>query len=271
MRITSIIEEPFIELPFLNAGKGQGSFYVDRLPIHEATVDVLPDEVDAIVVTADLQGRERFQDGDGGPLRLLGEVLPQRLTDEILPSLKFRSEQCGVILAGDFYTVPGLDKRGGSGDVTPVWRAFAEQFKWVIGVAGNHDMFGEQEHPSRPPAANAHYLDGTTASVDGLNVVGIGGIIGSPRKLHRKSDQEFVQSIEDTLEQHPDVLVMHDGPDFPDSGLRGSPIIRQTLERLHSPLVIRGHAHWPTPLVELLSGTQVLNVDCRVVILHRHP
>ena len=48
----------------------------------------------------------------------------------------------GVLLAGDLYTVPALDRRGGSGDVTAVWRAFGDEFSWVVGVAGNHDTFG---------------------------------------------------------------------------------------------------------------------------------
>ncbi|MCA9061013.1 MAG: hypothetical protein KDA85_21020, partial [Planctomycetaceae bacterium] len=30
MRITSFNNEPISEIPFLNAGRGQGSFYVDR-------------------------------------------------------------------------------------------------------------------------------------------------------------------------------------------------------------------------------------------------
>jgi hypothetical protein len=37
------------------------------------------------------------------------------------------------------------------------------------------------------------------------------------------------------------------------------------------PLVVRGHAHWPEPLVELASGVQVLNVDARVVVLRQRP
>lgn len=32
-------------------------------------------------------------------------------------------------------------------------------------------------------------------------------------------------------------------------------------------LVVRGHSHWDEPLAELKSGTQVLNVDARVVVL----
>ena len=229
----------------------------------------LPDDLDAIVATADLQGRERFQDGIGGPPRLLGEVLPERLAVELLPELNIIPERVGVILAGDFYTVPNLDKRGGSGDVTSVWQAFARQFKWVIGVAGNHDMFGCSVAPSNRLAGNTHYLDGESTVIDDVNVAGIGGIVGNPRKPHRKTDDDFAAQIEAIVSDAMDILVMHDGPDDPERGQRGSPIIRQVLERLDSTLLVRGHAHWHEPFAVLPNGTQVLNVDCRVAILHR--
>ena len=269
MRITSFSNEPISEIPFLNAGRGQGSFYVDQLPVHVAQLTGLPDDLDAIIATADLQGRERFQDGIGGPPRLLGEVLPERLAIELLPELNIIPERVGVILAGDFYTVPNLDKRGGSGDVTPVWQAFARQFKWVAGIAGNHDMFGGSVAPSSRLAGNAHYLDGEAAVVDGLRIAGIGGIVGNPRKPHRKTDEVFVAHIETLVSKGTDILAMHDGPDAPERGEQGSPIIRQALERLNSTLLIRGHAHWHEPFTELANGTQVLNVDCRVAVLRR--
>ncbi|MEZ6132149.1 MAG: metallophosphoesterase [Planctomycetaceae bacterium] len=269
MRITSFNNEPISEIPFLNAGRGQGSFYVDRLPVHVGHLSRLPDDLDAIIATADLQGRERFQDGIGGPPRLLGEVLPERLAVELLPELNIIPERVGVILAGDFYTVPNLDKRGGSGDVTSVWQAFAGQFKWVVGVAGNHDTFGCSVAPSNRLAGNAHYLDGESTMLDDVNIAGIGGIVGNRRKPHRKSDEDFVAYIEAIVSDAMDILVMHDGPDDPERGQRGSPIIRQALERLGSTLLIRGHAHWHEPFAELANGTQVLNVDCRVSLLRR--
>ena len=74
----------------------------------------------------------------------------------------------------------------------------------------------------------------------------------------------------EALVEPSDVLVMHDGPDVPESRHRGSPVIRQALERLRPPLVVRGHAYWKQPLVELAGGTQVLNVDGRVVVLRRN-
>ena len=72
--------------------------------------------------------------------------------------------------------------------------------------------------------------------------------------------------------EEPAITLMHDGPDAPERGFRGSPRIREVLEgqglgQSEHKLVVRGHSHWPEPLAELSCGTQVLNVDARVVIL----
>ena len=79
MKIIEFHPDPISTFFFLNAGRGPGQFYEDRLPVHHARVDRLPEGISAIVVTADLQGRERFQDAIDGPPRLLGEVVPLRL------------------------------------------------------------------------------------------------------------------------------------------------------------------------------------------------
>lgn len=267
MLITSFQEQVIGQIPFLNAGKGPGSFTVDELPIHIAKTSAMPGDLDAIVVTSDLQGRECFEENGGGPPRLLGEVLPDRLCNEFLAALGVVPSRVGALLAGDFYTVPALDKLGGTGDVTDVWRAFATAFRWVAGVAGNHDTFGQHTRPLKRIATNVHYLDGTWAELGGLRIAGIGGIIGNPRKTQRKAESSFVDQLESLLRLRPDVLVMHDGPDCPEAGLRGSAIVRETLERFRPPLVVRGHAHWRSPLARLKGDTQVLNVDCRVVII----
>jgi hypothetical protein len=62
---------------------------------------------------------------------------------------------------------------------------------------------------------------------------------------------------------------LHEGPDFPPQCLRGSPAIREAMEKARPTLVIRGHAYWELPLVALANGTQVLNVDARVVLIVR--
>jgi hypothetical protein len=179
------------------------------------------------------------------------------------------ADQVGVLLCGDFYTVPNLDKRGGSGDVTSVWNAFANEFSWVIGVAGNHDTFGIDV--SKPPKFRSplHFLDCNSKLIGGLEIAGISGIVGDPKRAWRKSAESFEHFICSLASRQPDILLMHDGPDVPEFGYRGTPAIREALELLNRPLVIRGHAHWEKPLAEFSNGLQVLNVDARVVILRK--
>jgi Icc-related predicted phosphoesterase len=268
MKVIDFASSPLSEFRFLNAGKGPGAFYEDRLPIHHARVDQLPNGLDAIIVTADLQGRERFQNAHRRPLRLLGEVVPTYLIQEILPQLGMNDpSRVAALLAGDFYTVPALDKRGGTGDVSSVWQKFGEVFAWVAGVAGNHDTFGEKvaQRPRFP--RHLHYLDGDTVEMTGLRVAGIGGIIGNPSRHQRRSEESFLCTLELLLQEHADVILMHEGPEGTLAGQPGSSRIRALLEKSQPALVIRGHAHWDNPLIQFDNGLQVLNVDARVVIL----
>ena len=266
MRITSIQPELIREISFLNAGRGPGGFYRDSLPVHRGFVDALPEGISAIIATADLQGRETFESAGGKPIRLLGEVLPAILANEIFPNLGVGNGRIGVLLAGDFYTVPALDKRGGTGDVTPVWRAFADQFDWIVGVAGNHDLFGDAATGPRFTAP-VHFLDNDTVTIDELPIAGLSGIPGNPRRPWRRTEDDFVEALELLLCDSPAIVVMHDGPDVPNFGFRGSPRIRQVFEKSEPTFVVRGHAHWKEPLTELSNGTQVLNVDARLVVL----
>lgn len=190
------------------------------------------------------------------------------LAHEILPNLDLANGRIGVLLAGDFYTVPALGKRGGSGDVASVWQAFADEFDWIVGVAGNHDLFGDAA--IRPRFTDpVHFLDQDTVNIDELPIAGLSGIPGNPRRPRRRTEDEFVGALDLLLCDSPAIVVMHEGPDAPNFGFRGSPRIRHALERSKSTLVVRGHAHWSKPFAELSNGTQVLNVDARVVILSK--
>lgn len=88
-------------------------------------------------------------------------------------------DRVGVILAGDLFARPGLDRRGGSGDVRAVWLALARRCRWVAGVAGNHDLFGPK--PSVPDfqvfcqSPGVHFLDGDVAELEGLRIGGLSG------------------------------------------------------------------------------------------------
>jgi|CXWL01.1.fsa_nt_gi hypothetical protein len=271
MRIVELQSEPFCTLPYANVSSSR-QVVTAQLPFVRATADSLPPSIDAIIVTSDLQGRELCDDYTK-PTKLLGEML----ADEIdalrkmgqLPS----KDTTAIIVAGDLYARSEMDRRGGSGDVRPVWRALAGVCRWVAGVAGNHDVFGPG--PSVPDfraflrTPGVHFLDDATVMVDGLKIAGLSGVVGNPRKLFRREEQAFAGALGHLAMAGPDLLVAHDGPDVAGTDLRGWISVRHALEAARPTLLVRGHAHWTTPLAPLANGTQVLNVDSRVVVLRR--
>jgi Icc-related predicted phosphoesterase len=254
--------EPVHWVRYLNAARGGGSS-VERLPIARARATGLPAGVDAIVATSDLQGV--VPDPHTRASILLGvavaEALEELAFDDVLPSLA----RTGALLAGDLYSVPGADKRGGYGDVADVWRAFAERFAWVAGVAGNHDDVGRVE-----PAAHVHLLDGARVDLDGLRIGGVGLIAGNPGKRGRRAEDDQLARIEEVVAGGVDVLLVHEGPagDADAGGQPGHATIRELVEAYEVPLTVCGHAHWEPALARHPRG-QILNVDARVVVLTR--
>ena len=275
MKISRVSETPFHMIPYEAVTSGAKRIVPVTLPLFDAVVDQLPAGMEAIVAAADLQGREpRWQavesQGVAEP-RLLGELLADELEvlSEIgaLPAL----DKVGVILAGDMFAKPDLGGRGGKGDVRGVWRAFARRCRWVVGVAGNHDTFGanlptpgQAQFEGEP---RIHLLDGNSVGLDGMNVAGISGIVGNPRRPWRGDEGAFAEAVRKVASAAPEILVLHDGPDIANTDLRGWESIRKALEAAPPQLIIRGHDHWSRPLGTLANGSQVLNVDSRVVVL----
>ncbi len=268
VRVLSLHAKPIHRIRYINAaprGRGRESAV---LPLLTGVVDALPCGIEALVVTSDLQGVVPVH---GEPNRLLGEAL----VDELLRLIEHRvlpeQQSIGVVLAGDLYSAPGGDKRGASGDVRDVWRAFAETFRWVVGVAGNHDRFGSLQDMRRlQQTPDLHLLDGDTRRLDGLSVGGVGNIIGRSDKPGRVSEGDFVAALDLVLDTEPELLVLHQGPNG-HRGQRGCEIVRQRLidavPREAGPaLVVCGHVHWLEPLATI-DDAQVLNVDARAVVL----
>jgi Icc-related predicted phosphoesterase len=267
MRVLSIDRDPIAKIAHL-AAAGQGRAENYELPLLRGSIDGLPGDLDALVVASDLQGVSEL--AADRALHLLGEVVAERLAaladaDSIPPCTR-----TGVLLAGDLFSAPAADVRGISGDVRPVWRAFARSFRWVAGVAGNHDTFGaghDRGAAFREP--RVHVLDGDVVDLDGLRVAGLGGIVGDPAKPGRRDEREFVRELKRLIRANPDVVVLHHGPDTQRGELRGHPAVRRALDRSGPLLVVCGHAYWPEPLAEVRGGAQALNVDSRVVVLTR--
>ena len=270
MRITDFNSEPIAVLPFLNAGRRPGEFYKDSLPVYHGCVEQLPDGVDAILATADLQGRQMLSRNPRSPAKLVGEVLPRLLEESLLDLGIDSPKRVLTLLGGDFYTYPDLRGRGGTGDVTPVWEAMSDNYGWVVGVTGNHDMFGEQKSYIPDFAPPTHVLDAERIEIEGISIAGISGVIGNPAKNFRRDLPNHLDVLELILMDETDILVMHDGPDAPNvPRCRGDSDVRAVIERCKPSLVVRGHSHWSQPLVELTDDVQVLNVDATVAILTR--
>jgi len=74
MRIVEFESEAIGEIAFLNAGRRPNQFFRDTLSVFHGRLEHLPESLDAVVVTADLQGRELPGARNGSPqdgLRLL--------------------------------------------------------------------------------------------------------------------------------------------------------------------------------------------------------
>ncbi len=267
MRVTELGNSPIHEILYLNA-RPKGGADVARLPVLTGRVEGLPPGLDALLLTSDLQGVVPSW-ASGGAGELLGEALADEIYNLSMAGDIPHTQSIGVILAGDFYSAPGGDKRGASGDVCNVWYAFSTLFAWVAGVAGNHDRFGSERDRRRLESTpNVHILDGDVVELDGLAIGGVSHIIGNPKKPGRRSADDFLASLNRVMAKSPALVVLHEGPNG-DNGQPGQPPIRETLERHRDLLTVCGHTHWPDPLASLGDDLQALNVDARAVILTR--
>jgi Icc-related predicted phosphoesterase len=258
IEIIGLDQAPIHRLLYLNAARGGGTT-VETLEIKRARAIGLPDTLDAIVATSDLQGI--VPDPRTSEAILLGvpvaEALEELTFGDVLPP----TDRTGIILAGDVYALP--DKRGGFGDVASVWRAFAKRFAWVAGVAGNHDDVTTVKRADR-----VHLLDADVVVLDGMRVGGVGLASGNPAKHGRREEEEQLARIELVASKGVDLLVLHEGPNGDGRRQDGHPDIRAIIDEHATPLTVCGHLPWESPL-SCHPGGQILNVDARVIVLTR--
>lgn len=270
MKITSIIEKPIENFPFWIVPQGgerdnEGKRKVKQvnLEIKQGYVDFLSPEIDALIVTSDLQGIIVENEKE----YLLGEKLPEFL--ELLIMMDFpmlNKAKIQVMLCGDLFAM--LNKRGGLGDVKNVWRKFNEKFGNVVGVAGNHDYFGTNEEFERfKREEGINFIQKEIKKMQHIEVGGISGIIGQIDKPNRIEESVYLAVLKKLLLKQPSVILLHESPDFPDKSFEGDAKIRELIENSPKNLIFCGHCHWSEPLIELKNGSQVMNVDNRVVVL----
>lgn len=254
------------QIYYQNAARGGGT-EVARLSVLLGYADALPKNVEGLLLTSDLQGVAPSWK-DGGELQLLGEVLAKELEQYLPDLIHLHSSQVGVILAGDLYSAPEGNKRGATGDVRTVWQTFAERFRWVAGVAGNHDTFGTPREFRRfREIDNIFFLDGDVVTVDSLRIGGVGGITGDPQRTGRRWPEDQYALIELVLENQPDLFVLHEGPSGTDPEQRGNGEVLSRLRGFTSLLTVCGHVHWKQAICATVDSGQILNVDARALLL----
>lgn len=234
------------------------------LPIYLGSIkDSKIKDLEYIIVASDLQGNVLENDEP----RLLGEVLPDFL--QLLFEIELEEvdrKKVGVCLCGDLYA--RLDKRGGLGDVKNVWRAFNEKFGFVVGVAGNHDDFGEPEEFKKfVQEEGIYYLHQQIKKVGNLKIGGISGIIGRPDKPFRNDESKYLKELKKLLLKQPDFILLHEGPNNIHPKLLGNDKIRAMIESSRKNIIFCGHNHWTCSLIEKENGTQILNADAKCFIL----
>jgi Icc-related predicted phosphoesterase len=271
VKITKLKIDPIENYPYwiVQTGymdeKGNREIEKVNLPILLGAISDLGQDLDAIVATSDLQGIIKDNDIE----YLLGIKLPEFLSMFIqleLPNID--TKKIRVILCGDLYA--NLDKRGGRGDVKDVWREFNKYFKWVIGVAGNHDDFGEtKEFEAFKKEDNIYYLHGQIKEIDKIKFGGISGIIGRTDKPQRVEEKAYLITLKKLLVKQPSMILLHQSPNALDEAIEheGNEEIRKIIEGSPSNLIFCGHSHWKKPIITFNNDTQIVNLDGRVVIL----
>jgi Icc-related predicted phosphoesterase len=264
MQILQLSAKPFHRTSYLNAARGGGVEH-QHLPWLQGTISRLPQGLDALLVTSDLQGV--VKDWHTQQSDLLGVAVARAYQELYLQGLVPQPDRVGVILAGDLYAAPNGDKRGASGNVASVWLAFAQRFKWVAGVQGNHDRFGSDRQKLNLQCYNNIFLfDYEVAELGDICIGGVSGVMGDPAKTAYKLEADFLTELSLVLDQSPDLLILHQGP-FGQHAQRGSALVQDTLLRKPPPLTVCGHVHWQNPLAQLTATSQILNVDSRLVLL----
>jgi Icc protein len=267
MRLADSSPKVIHQIPYLNAVARHGPPLAGVLDIVVMEATGLGN-LSAMVLAGDLQFRERTPQHRQATARMLGEVLAEELAvlcefGELPPA-----DTTAVVLTGDLFCEASLARRGGLGDVRSVWERFVERFAFVTGVAGNHDNFGDpEEEAAFRAAAGSHILDLDVIELGGLTIGGVGGVIGDPKRPHRRYEDDYLAAVQLVLREPIDLLVLHESPGLPERELPGKERLRATLEAGRPTLIACGHNHWDEPTVELASGSLVLNVDARCVVL----
>ncbi len=248
-------------IPCSEVGRGSTGPLRTDFVIHRVDA-IIPDAFDAIVILGDMQA----MDSHFIPVEdrtLLGVCVAHELGTYCGLGLWPSPERVLICLTGDLFTVASLDKRGGTGDVISVYRAFAKYFPHVVAVAGNHDLFGEGTSIATAEKTGVRVLNGTQIQFGEFTVGGICGIAGDNGKVWRNTKRELKQLVQ-TAAKDADLLLVHEPPKL--DGYRGNQDLSDFLAPMFDGVVAAGHVGWDTVIANSEFG-KVFNLEGRGIVL----
>ncbi|WP_318493290.1 metallophosphoesterase family protein [Photobacterium leiognathi] len=249
IEIVKIEKKPFTTIQYQSSGR-EGPRHM-FLPFFYAEASGLPEGLNTIVATSDLQGR------------VDGQLLGYKLIEKLLMLQKCEGHIDLLLLAGDLYDDESLKKLGATGPVTNLLNAFALNFDCVIAAHGNHDEVQADKLNS-----SLIVLDGEVGNLMGLKVGGVCGVIGKPTKNQRKSPDVFFKAFDRVISKS-DLIVMHQSPRGESPGQKGDEHTAEIMRNKGHSLIVSGHCNWGESHISLMGRNQILNVDSKVIVIKR--
>lgn len=249
------------------------AFRASSVPIILATFDGLPEQLEALVVTSDLQSRILLEGGRLSDPPLAGAHAPRVIAEVIERELGLGCERTAVLLAGDLWCNPiSMVKMGGYGDVRGVVDAFEDQFFGVVCVPGNHDLFTGSMvgmHDCRTWRADVQLLSSGIAELAGVRIGCVGGCVGNPTRAFRFTAEDQARRTLRVLREQPDWILTHEGPPGGHRDRGGGAQLAAMLARIDRPTpLFCGHEQWPNRIVAFGHVTAV-NSAAAVIVLVR--
>ncbi len=164
-----------------------------------------------------------------------------------------RSERPDLIVgAGDWDL--GFDKE-----------AFEElaEVAYVLTIYGNHEnregIYSARNVDGRPILLP----EGEVVEFEGLRLAGISGNLGSGKRWHHKTPEEFEAEAAEISEEEVDVLITHEPPSevpFTPDNPYGKRVVMRSVRMVRPKLHVSGHVEYPTQVVSY-EGIKFLHVS----------
>lgn len=133
----------------------------------------------------------------------------------------------------------------------------------ILTIYGNHDNIKGLRNARNKDGSPILIPDAKPVDYKGLRIAGISGNLGSGKKWHHKTAQQFNECVEKLVGKDIDVLITHEAParvPFLPSNPYGKKIVLHAVERIKPKLHFSGHVEYPTQKVNY-NGVTFLHVD----------